>query len=165
MRPLPILTVPLISALILAACSPADTGNESNEAAPIAADDAADVAEPTPVATPANGPANGPDLARTAWRAIAADGAVYTTYLDEGGLYRDFRNGDPWRDGHWSRNDEGRLCFTPTDENLAGDCWKLKKPNNNGVMRATNNANLSIRLQQVTYIAPDDETSEGDPQT
>ena len=147
----------VIIPLLLAACSPADMGNQSNESAAAEAESDVDGVE-------VEQPAKSPDLERTAWRAIAQDGAVFTTFLDENGRYRDFRNGDAWRDGNWRRNDDGQLCFTPTDENLAGECWKLKKPNSSGVMRATNNADLTIKLQQVTYIAPDDQSTEAEPQ-
>ena len=155
MRAYSIVVIPLL----VAACSPADTGNESNESAAAALEDGIDGGEAEQPGKSAD-LAKSPDLERTAWRAIAADGAVYTTFLDPDGRYRDLRNGDAWRDGNWHRNDDGQLCFTPADENLAGDCWTLKKPNSNGVMRATNNADLSIRLQQVTYIAPDDQPAE-----
>lgn len=138
----------VVLSLVLAACTPAEVTNESDESAQPLASNLAEAGDTEP--------ANGPQLERTAWRAIAQDGAIYTTFLDQGGLYRDFRNGDPWRDGRWGRNDAGQLCFTPKDTSLTGDCWTLRTPGKNGTMRARNGSGLSIRLQQVAYIAPVD---------
>lgn len=145
MRPFPMIMLPLL----LASCAPADEGNEAGEGAIVSVEDSGGSTD--------EGAGTAPDLERTAWRAEGADGAIYITYLDADGLYRDFRNGDPWRDGNWLRNDAGKLCFTPANEALTGDCWTLKKPNTKGVMRTNNGAGLSIKLQQVTYVAPDAE--------
>lgn len=145
MRPIPVTLLPIV----LAACAPADDSGDNSAGTAAESDAGVETVTTTE-------PAKAPDLERTAWRVLGQDGAVYITFLDADGLYRDLRNGDPWRNGNWLRDDAGKLCFTPADEALTGECWKLKKPNTNGVMRASNDADKTIKLQQVTYVAPDD---------
>ena len=91
----------------------------------------------------------------TAWRALAADGARYTTYLDQDGTYRDLRNGDPWQTGSWTYSkDEGDklLCFTPDSENGAERCWRPERMNGD-TMRARS-GDTEIELTRVEYAPP-----------
>ena len=72
--------------MALPACTPASDEGDSS------------ALTPQQVVSPSGEPA--PEVfVATAWRAVAADGARYTTYLDADGTYRDLRNGDPWQTG------------------------------------------------------------------
>jgi hypothetical protein len=140
------LSVPAFAALALSACSPTeDTGGD--------APDAAD-----PAALPSDEPA--PQIfAATAWRAVAEDGARYTTQLDPDGTYRDLRNGDPWQTGSWTYSDgeQGKLlCFTPGDENGIERCWEPERVRGD-TMRATSDSGTTIELERVDYEPPLDE--------
>lgn len=154
---------PLIaSTLLLAACNPPQDGtaNEislgadaSNEAG--GGEDQGQQAPDAEQADEAAQP-SGDELAmaNTAWRVTGEDGAIYTTFLDPEGQYRDMKNGEPWADGTWERLADGRLCFTPSDETRAGECWTLGKHKKNGTMRITSDSGRETLLQQVTYLAP-----------
>jgi hypothetical protein len=156
------ITMLFASILLLAGCNqPQEQGSdETAEVTPAqeADGEAGDTApatgvdaEPTPDATPT------PEelaMTGTAWRVVGEDGAIYTTFLDAEGEYRDMKNGDPWAEGTWERLADGRLCFTPSDEDRAGGCWSLGKHNTDGSMRVTSDAGREIELQQVTYLAP-----------
>ncbi|MDG6079199.1 hypothetical protein E3U23_08330 [Erythrobacter litoralis] len=97
----------------------------------------------------------------TAWRAIAEDGARYTTYFDPGGRYRDLRNGEPWQEGSWAFNDvDGRqICFTPDGENTRETCWEPGAMDGEALFAS--NETQRIRLERVDYSAP--EVPEDDP--
>ena len=108
------------------------------------------------------------DFARTAWRIEDSDGARYTTYLDDGGRYRDFRNGDLWHVGSWEVDDEGRLCLSPEQdaagrESGADDaqgsqtsfCWTPRGMDGDGGMIIKASSGKRVRLQQVDYEAPE----------
>ena len=140
MRRLPVLAAAMAT---LAACSPG--AEENNETAPA----------PQTAVTPSDEPA--PDaFSATAWRALAADGARYTTYLDADGTYRDLRNGDPWQTGKWTHADspQGRLlCFTPDHDNGVERCWEPGRMSE-GAMRAESETGLSIELERVEYSLP-----------
>ena len=85
----------------LAACSPTEQQSETLTATQQA------------IATPTGEPA--PEVfAATAWRVLAADGARYTTYLDQDGTYRDLRNGDEFD----QTNEQVQTCVTAA----VGDC-------------------------------------------
>lgn len=146
--------IPLLAyVLVLAGCNaPADQpAEESTPAAEATAEaDAAEAAE-SPEATPT------PEelaLVNTAWRVTGEDGAIYTTFFDAEGAYRDTKNGDPWADGAWERLADGRLCFEPSDEGRTGACWTLGKHKKDGTMRVTDDSGREVLLQQVTYLAP-----------
>jgi hypothetical protein len=96
-------------------------------------------------------------LTGTAWRVTGEDGAIYTTFLDPDGSYRDMKNGDPWAQGTWERLADGRLCFTPADEERSGDCWEFGSEDREGNLRVTNDDGHEVELRPVTYIAPEDE--------
>jgi len=140
------LSVPAFAALALSACSPTeDTGGDVPDAA-------------DPAASPSDEPA--PQIfAATAWRAVAEDGARYTTQLDPDGTYRDLRNGDPWQVGSWTYSDgeQGKLlCFTPGDENGIERCWEPERMRGD-TMRATSDSGTTIELERVDYEPPSDE--------
>ena len=96
-------------------------------------------------------------LPSSAWRVTGEDGAIYTTFFDADGLYRDMKNGDAWADGAWERLGDGRVCFTPSEESRAGACWSLGRESREGTMRVTSDDGREVELQRVTYIAPFDE--------
>ena len=105
------------------------------------------------------------DFARTAWRIEDSDGARYTTYLDDGGRYRDFRNGDPWHSGSWEVDDEGRLCLTPeadetSDETAPVTCWTPRGMDGDSGMIVQASSGKRVRLQQVEYRAAEDPAAE-----
>lgn len=91
----------------------------------------------------------------TAWRAISEEGARFTTYLDPGGIYRDFRNGDPWQTGRWVFFPEGdsRICLTPDAENGRRTCWTPDRSSERGVIMK-GEGGRRIELQRVEYSAP-----------
>lgn len=118
---------------------------------------AADTASPDAAATDeAAGPPEDADrvaLANTAWRVQGEDGAIYTTYLDADGTYRDFKNGESLQEGSWEEVSEGRLCFTPADEERTGECWSNERQEKDGTMRTTSDSERTVELRQVTYVA------------
>ena len=166
---------PMAALAVLAACSPDTPENE------VAAGSALEVAEAGAASAESEGPAlNGEDLpsdfARTAWRVEDEDGARYTTYLDEGGVYRDLRNGDPWHSGSWEVDEDGRLCLTPeTDDTASTDageedtaprtCWTPRGMDGDGGMIVQASSGKRVRLQQVDYRAPDSEDAEDEADT
>lgn len=93
-------------------------------------------------------------MAETAWRVLGEDGAVYTTFFDANGLYRDFKNGEALQSGSWEERDDGKLCFTPEEEDRIGECWELGKVDRDGMMKPVSDAGKTIELRQVTYMAP-----------
>lgn len=97
-------------------------------------------------------------VAGTAWLTVGTDGAVQTTFLDAGGRYRDFRNGEPLFEGTWEQRPEGSVCFQP--DNGVGACWELGRPESDGTLIATNGEDRRIEIKRITYTAPpsDDET-------
>ena len=95
-----------------------------------------------------------PVMSQTAWRVLGEDGAIYTTFFDENGDYRDFKNGEAAQNGSWNERADGQLCFTPADETRIGDCWKLSTVSKDGIMKPVSDAGKVIDLRQVTYIAP-----------
>ncbi|MEE1876577.1 hypothetical protein [Altererythrobacter litoralis] len=151
--------IPLFACiLLLAGCNPPqDTAGNEAAASPSPAEEAvADAvgAAETPVPKPSTADIA---MANTAWRVTGEEGAIYTTFLDPDGRYRDLKNGDPWQEGTWERLADGRLCFTPEDETRSGACWTLGKESDEGTMRVTSDAGREVELQQVTYIAALDE--------
>lgn len=152
-------TLLILPILLAANCTdPAATGNETSvieaaEGVEAEAGTAATDASPSPTPT---GPASNMTMESSAWRVTGEDGAIYTTYIDPDGTYRDFKNGDPWNTGTWERLPDGRLCYSPHAEDRSGACWALDGPHNNGVMRATNDSGFEIELQQVTYAEPEE---------
>ena len=88
-------------------------------------------------------------MAETAWLSVSEEGAVYTTFLDPDGRYRDLRDGQIVHTGSWEQNASSELCFSP--DNGAGACWKHGSPGLDGVMRATNRAGRAIEVKRITY--------------
>lgn len=158
--------IPLLaSILLLAGCNPpqeqatSEAGTEPDAAADAAPgeEQGAEVTE-TQDAPDESAPADDEmALSNTAWRVTGEDGAIYTTFFDGDGQYRDMKNGEPWQDGTWEQLADGRLCFTPSDENRAGSCWSLGKRKKDGTMRVTSDEGREVMVTQVTYIAPVDE--------
>ena len=102
-------------------------------------------------------------MAETAWLSVSQDGAVFTTFLDPDGRYRDLRNGEPAFEGAWAENPDGELCFTP-DSGLGG-CWRTGAPDDDGTMRARDDRGRDIVLKRITYLpppAPEDEQGADD---
>lgn len=146
--PRSILTV--ASTLLLAACSQAAIDEEGAETDIV---DSGEVGSNTEESDPFSG-AQMPSMSQTAWRVIGEDGAVYTTFFDASGSYRDFKNGGPVQSGSWIERTDGQLCFTPEDDARIGDCWKLNMVSKEGIMKPVSDAGKTIELRQVTYIAP-----------
>lgn len=152
------------AALLAVSCSPTpeeqsqvDAVNAS-QSAEETADPAAAESGSAEAATDATGDGeNTMQLAETGWRIVGQDGAVYTTFLDNDGTYRDLKNGEPFEQGKWERRADGELCYTPDAEDRAGECWTLETPDSDGTMRATSDSDLTIEARQVTYIAPAEE--------
>ena len=131
----------LLGAGCLSACAPEQPVADEPEAATSAADD-----------TP-NLPAN---LANTAWRVQAEDGARYTTYLDRSGTYRDLRNGDPFQTGTWTFTDGpegGQICFNPDAEQARESCWELDRMRDKSLF-VRGPGNRRIKLTRVAYVRP-----------
>jgi len=102
------------------------------------------------------------EFSRTAWRARDGSGALYTTFLDPGGRYRDLRNGDPWQQGAWEYDEEDRLCFTPDAEESLGQCWRPERMDQSGDMIVTSSSGRRVRLDSVEYRAPTQDETEGE---
>ncbi|GMM92043.1 hypothetical protein [Qipengyuania sp. MTN3-11] len=96
------------------------------------------------------------EFVNTAWRAIAEDGARYTTFLDEGGRYRDLRNGDPWQEGGWEIDSQGQICFLPDAEGAVLRCWHPDRMQSAERMIASSDNGMRIRLERVDYSPPAD---------
>ena len=88
-------------------------------------------------------------MAETAWLSVSEEGAVFTTFLDPDGRYRDLRDGQIVHTGSWEQNASSELCFSP--DSGAGACWKHGAPGLDGVMRATNGVGRSIEVKRITY--------------
>jgi hypothetical protein len=126
-----------------------DAGSERDGTA-----DAADTAAQTDAA---DDPVKMPVMSQTGWRVQGEDGAVYTTFFDPDGTYRDFKNGEPLQTGTWEERVDGKLCFTPSAEGRIGECWELGPVTSAGIMKPVNDAGKAIELRTVTYIAPEEE--------
>ena len=165
---------------LVGACSPDTPENE------IAAGNALDAAEGGSAeqeseTTALNDEGLPNDFARTAWRVEDEDGARYTTFLDDGGRYRDLRNGDPWHSGSWEVDAENQLCLTPDTDDETGSegaaetaqepsegprsCWNPRGMDGDGGMIVQASSGKRVRLQQVDYRAPDAEDSTADSDT
>lgn len=143
--------------LLLAACA----SPEEEQATAPTSDEGADVS-PSPVHS-GEVPAT---MEATGWRVVSEEGARFTTYLDEGGTYRDLRNGDPYGTGEWTYTDGARgklLCFTPQqDEALESEevetnetCWETSRMSGE-TMIVTGPGGKRIELTSVSYQSPAD---------
>ena len=112
-----------------------------------------DAGEPASAASPSSdGTQLSPEslvMAETAWLSVSEEGAVYTTFLDPDGRYRDLRDGQIVHTGSWEQNASSELCFSPDDG--MGACWEHGSPGLDGVMRATNRAGRAIEVKRITY--------------
>lgn len=95
------------------------------------------------------------EFSRTAWRARDESGALYTTFLDPAGRYRDLRNGDPWQQGAWEYDEENRICFTPDAGASLGQCWHPERMDEGGRMLVTSASGRRVRLESVEYRRPE----------
>lgn len=93
-------------------------------------------------------------LAESGWLVVGEDGAVYTTMLDPDGTYRDFRNGEALQTGEWEKRDSGELCFIPSEDGKAGDCWMLGDLERDNTVRATDSEGRAIELRKISYVGP-----------
>ena len=140
-----------LAALSLSACE-AQTGDESGgladnapaaeTAAPEADEDGRESAD---IAT-----------AESGWLTVGIDGAVQTTFLDSGGRYRDFRNGELNAEGGWHRRPDGRLCFEP-DEGLPA-CWQIEPSdtgaNGDSEAIAEDEDGKRVVIRRISYVGP-----------
>ena len=106
------------------------------------------------------------EFSETAWRVMAEDGARYITYIDADGTYRDLRNGNPWQQGSWTFDkaqdgggDSDLLCFVPDAEDASERCWEPGRLQDNELI-VTSGGARRVSLEKVTYVAPEDATSE-----
>lgn len=132
----------LIATIALAAC--AEEQGTGGEGAP--------ASESTNEANSDNGTSL--TLAESGWLVVGEDGAVYTTMLDPDGSYRDFRNGDPLQSGEWEKRESGELCFIPSEDGKAGDCWTLGQLERDNTVRATDSEDRPVELRKISYVGP-----------
>ncbi len=133
---------------VLASCSaPSEDGESADESIPVSP------AERAAISVDETSDQKSVALANSAWRLEGEDGAIYTTYLDGDGTYRDFKNGEPFQDGEWQEVTEGRVCFTPSNDERRGECWVNEPQDMNGSMRTTSDSGKTVELRQVTYVA------------
>lgn len=104
--------------------------------------------EPAPTASPAPD-----DFTNTAWRSTAENGTVFVTYLDQGGTYRDLRNGDPYQTGTWEYGDNGQLCLTPDLPEAQGGCWTPGQMRG-GDLLSLRSDDKRIQVRRITYEPP-----------
>ncbi len=100
------------------------------------------------------------EMVETAWLSVSADGAVYSTFLDPDGRYRDVRDGAVVYTGSWEQNAARELCFRP--DQGAGGCWSHGAPGLDGVMQARSRAGRTIALKRISYTAPVPATEDQD---
>lgn len=142
--------------LALPACAPPDgdeaapqdeVGEQSDAGqAPVAADTRLPPVEPI-------------EMAGTAWSANDGDGAVYTTFIDPDGGYRDFRDGQLWQTGSWDQPGSNRLCYRPDNAGEDEDgrrCWTVRPPGEDGVMTAVDEDGREVVVRSVEYTPPED---------
>lgn len=143
-----------LMSVALAACAPQDsaTGDLAEQAA--GTGQGVELVEEDPTELPS-------EFVRTAWRVVAVDGARYTTYFDEGGRYRDFRNGDPWQEGSWETDAQGQLCFLPDPEGGVLRCWQPDRMQDDDRMIATSEGGERIRIERADYSPPVEPDAEG----
>ncbi|MEL6237610.1 MAG: hypothetical protein AAFQ90_03345 [Pseudomonadota bacterium] len=145
-------------ALALAACSePVDTADATSApSGPASSPASATTSEPGNELSPES-----LEMAESGWLSVSVDGAVYSTFLDPDGRYRDVRDGAVVYTGTWVQNAARELCFTPNQGTSA--CWSHGAPGLDGVMQATNQAGRAIALKQITYQPPEPAADEQSP--
>lgn len=115
---------------------------------------------PGEAAQPSQSPSSAPlptMFAQTAWRSTSEDGSSFTTYLDDGGRYRDVRDGEPWQDGTWDfdKAGDGRLCLTPKDPNGVERCWEPDTMRDGKLIMTSSADGHRIALERVDYALPE----------
>lgn len=142
---------------LLAAC--ADNPSEE-DAAPAPENTAEAAAAPTSTLPPPSEPV---EMAGTAWAANDNDGAVYTTFIDPDGTYRDFRDGEIWQIGSWDKPGGNRICYRPDNSGEDADdarlCWTVRPPGRDGVMTAVDEDGREVVVRQVEYSEPSEDTA------
>ncbi|SMQ75867.1 hypothetical protein SAMN06297468_3015 [Altererythrobacter xiamenensis] len=139
------------AAFAVSACTPeSETGSE-----------AATTSEPSEEAQP-EAPQSDLTLAESGWLVVGEDGAVYTTMLDPDGTYRDFRNGEALQSGEWEKRQADEVCFVPSDNGKAGDCWTLGTLERDNTLRATDSEDRAVELRKISYVGPGEGDDEGD---
>ena len=132
----------LLATLALAGCAPeGDSGSDSPSPAQASSPE------------PAEEERDSITLAESGWLVVGEDGAVYTTMLDPEGSYRDFRNGEPFQSGEWERREAGEVCFSPSEDGKAGDCWTLGELERDNTVRATDSEDRAVELFAACGIA------------
>ncbi|MEP3051859.1 MAG: hypothetical protein ABJP48_03860 [Erythrobacter sp.] len=139
-------------AAALSACSAGKTEQSSGDTE---ASSDADAAQP--IETDSRGDVT---FSESAWLSIGNDGAVYTTFFDADGSYRDHRNGIALQNGTWRKLEDARLCFFPEQQNRTGDCWSIGALEDNGTMRLTSSQGRDIEVRQVAYLAAESADAE-----
>lgn len=139
------------AAFALSACTPeSESGGEAT--APSEPSEAAQPEETTSDLT----------LAESGWLVVGEDGAVYTTMLDPDGTYRDFRNGEALQSGEWEKRQADEVCFVPSDNGKAGDCWTLGSLERDNTVRATDSEDRPVELRKISYVGPGEGDGEED---
>ena len=157
---------PIIASLCAMAALPLLAGCDAGETDEAVTDEVvADSSEASPTATETSRepPTEPITMAGTAWDAIDSNGAVYTTFIDPEGTYRDFRDGEMWQTGSWDRPGGNRICYKPDDpieEEGSRLCWTVRPPGEDGVMVAIDENGREVTVRQVEYVEPED-ASEG----
>ena len=163
-----------IANLCAIAALPLLTGCEGGEADELAAEDVAGdadtgvdaeggEAQQAPATTPTDRPTEPITMAGTAWDANDSNGAVYTTFIDPEGTYRDFRDGKVWQIGSWDRPGGNRICFkpdNPVEEDGSRLCWTVRQPGEDGVMVAIDEDGREVTVREVEYVPPEDSPDE-----
>lgn len=146
-----------MSALALAACEPVEPETSEGPAPHASPSGLVDAAVASENAAEESIDAPRPMLQLSAWRAEGADGAIYSTFLDPEGRYRDLKNGNLYQEGDWEVRTDGALCFLPDGENVRGDCWELASPEEDGAIIATHSSGRRVELQRIDYRVPEEE--------
>ncbi|WP_407875644.1 hypothetical protein [Qipengyuania nanhaisediminis] len=94
-------------------------------------------------------------MAGTAWLTVGTDGAVQTTFVDEDGRYRDFRNSEPFGQGSWEQRPDGTICFEP--DSGTGACWEIEPDGSETDIFATDSEGRRIDIKRITYAPPQDD--------
>ena len=134
-----------VLALLACACSGSEEAVDGGDAVPAAGE----TAEPAP-------PSVEVELPGSAWRVRGPQGAVFVTYFDPDGVFRDLRNGEPNQTGTWTEDSEGGVCLTPDVEGAATDCWTFEERSEDGTIQARK-GEVAVELEPVDYVAPEED--------
>ena len=145
-----------LATALLASCASEEPAGSSASQPPTAssapASSSAPDAAPNGASPEQTSPPESLAIAQTAWLSVSTDGAVFVTFLDADGRYRDTRDGAVVYSGRWEQTPGGQLCFTP--DNGIGGCWTYGGPGRDGVMQASGDIGRTIELKSVAYAPP-----------